>query len=471
MSFIISRVSLSVFKKQIYLVVSLFLLLCNYSHLLAEDKLQLNTGTLSPYTTADQQGFLDLMIKDLFQRIGVDAEVVVYSASARALANANSAKDAGVAMRIKGLEKRFPNLIRVPEKLIDNDFVAYSKDLDVVTDNWQSLKPYRVGYILGWQVFEKNLDKSQTKEKVINPMQLFTQLQSDKVDLVLYERWQGLQLAKNLGIDIKQHQPVLHKNEMYIYMHKKYAHMVTPLSEALVQMKKDGSYQRIIDKTLSPLFVTNKIVLSVIQEMPLNTIGKTILDGAYARLGYKVEYKEYPGKRALIESNSGRNDGELFRKEGMEQFFPNLIRIPVAINEFNGTVVTKNSKIEVAGWNSLKPYKIGVLRGLKFAETGSEGMQRIFGENKRELVELLDKGVIDLFVLDKYSSIAIVKKNKQKGFVMLNPPVESIELFHYVHKSNQELVEKLTTVLLEMKNSGTIDRAVTDFFKNLEQPQ
>jgi polar amino acid transport system substrate-binding protein len=219
----------------------------------AAEKMQFNTGTRAPYTTEDQQGFLDLLIAELFKRVGHEAEVIVYSASARALANANSGIDAGVAMRIKGLEAKYPNLIRVPEKLIDNDFVAYSKGLPLITASWQSLDNYTVGYILGWQVFEKNLPQGVTREKVGDVQQLFSILERGRIELALYERWQGLWRARNEGLTVTLHEPPLAQSEMFIYIHNSYAHLVDRVAEALSEMKRDGSYQAIVAQTLTPL--------------------------------------------------------------------------------------------------------------------------------------------------------------------------------------------------------------------------
>jgi len=40
--------------------------------------------------------------------------------------------------------------------------------------------------------------------------------------------------------------------EMFIYLHKKHHSLVPQLSQALVEMKKDGSYQTLFNKYLMP---------------------------------------------------------------------------------------------------------------------------------------------------------------------------------------------------------------------------
>ena len=213
----------------------------------------LNTSTGAPYATKDHTGFQDLVVDEAFRRIGLKGRVESYEASARALINANDGIDHGVAMRIKGLDKKYPNLVRVPERLVGNDFVAYSTGLDFTTDSWETLLPYVVVYINGWLVFERNLDIEQKKTAVREPRQMFDMLNKGRVDVVLYERWQGLQRAKETGVVVKTHEPPLASVDMFMYVHKNYAHLAPKLAQALRDMKADGTYQAIFDKTLSSL--------------------------------------------------------------------------------------------------------------------------------------------------------------------------------------------------------------------------
>ncbi|NQV45118.1 MAG: transporter substrate-binding domain-containing protein [Rhodospirillales bacterium] len=216
----------------------------------ANNKIVLNTGIRDPFTTQDNQGFIDQLLREVFRRIGVEAEVIVYQTASKSLTNANAGIDDGAALRVKGLESKFPNLIQVPEKLMDNDFVAYSLGLDVVTDDWSSLDQHRIAYINGWQIFQNNLGHHNKTTKTENAQQMIDLLTNDSVDMVLYERWQGLWRASQLGISLTGHEPPLAQREMFMYLHKKHEDIVAPAAKALADMKTDGTYQTIFDKTL-----------------------------------------------------------------------------------------------------------------------------------------------------------------------------------------------------------------------------
>jgi len=219
----------------------------------AGETLVLNTGVRMPYTQQDRSGFLDRLVAELFRRVGLKAEVQVYEASERAMQNANAGIDDGMAMRIKGLEAQYPNLIRVPEKVIDNDFVAYSRRHAFATRNWESLAPYQVAHIIGWKVFENHLGGRKDVTLVRNAGQLFELLRQDRADVILYERWQGLWWARELALDARLLEPPLASQEMFIYLHRRHEPLAGKVAATLAAMKKDGSYKRIFDETLAPL--------------------------------------------------------------------------------------------------------------------------------------------------------------------------------------------------------------------------
>jgi len=219
----------------------------------AAEPLRINTGVGAPYIQSDHKGFLQVLVPEIFRRIGVEAEAVGYEASERAMINANNGVDDGMAMRIKGLEAVYPNLLRVDEKVIDNDFVAYSIRHRFATTGFDSLKPYQVGYIIGWKVFEAPLRAAPSVTLVQDARQLFSLLANDRADVVLFERWQGNWLVREQKLPARLLLPPLVTTEMYMYLHKKHAHLLGRVTEALRAAKADGTYRRIHEQTLPRL--------------------------------------------------------------------------------------------------------------------------------------------------------------------------------------------------------------------------
>ena len=94
--------------------------------LLASHKsvLSINTTTEAPFTTASRNGFLDIVVAEVFKRQGLNYKLVKLPAE-RGLRNVNQGIDDGDLTRIKGLERIYPNLVRVPEKLLYWEFAAF----------------------------------------------------------------------------------------------------------------------------------------------------------------------------------------------------------------------------------------------------------------------------------------------------------------------------------------------------------
>lgn len=221
--------------------------------LLAKETLVLNTGLIFPLSTDEQTGFADVIVKEALARIGFGMESVRLPAE-RALINANAGIDDGELIRIAGLQKTYPNLIQVPEKVMDLEFVVITKHAEFSVTGWDSLKPYSVAIITGWKILENNITETVSLTKVKNVNQLFTMLSKDRVDIIVYSRWTGLGYIKQHHVrGLKILEPPLARVGGYVYLHKKHQRLVPKLAAALRSIKADGNYQRVYQKILAPL--------------------------------------------------------------------------------------------------------------------------------------------------------------------------------------------------------------------------
>ncbi len=142
----------------------------------------------------------------------------------------------------------------------------------------------------------------------------------------------------------------------------------------------------------------------------------------------------------------------------MDKEYKNLIMVPHPVDFGEAMVFTKNKVFPVNGWDSLKPYKIGILRGNKFAEKGTEGMNRLPANTIEQLFEMLDAERADIIVLLRWNGSTTLKKMNLTGIRVLEPPVETMPLYHYLHKKNERLVPKVAAALKEMEKEGLIQK-------------
>jgi len=208
----------------------------------------------------------------------------------------------------------------------------------------------------------------------------------------------------------------------------------------------------------TPLYAAEELIFSAIENSDNTLISGEVITEAYRRIGIEMEIKEYPGTRALHFSNQGKTDGELFRISGINVNHPNLLMVSVPINRLEGVVYAKKTEFQINGWDSLRPYKIGIRRGIKFTQSGSEGMNVQTVPSDESLFEILDQGRVDVIVLARLNGLRAMQKMKLTDTRALEPPVESYPLYHYLHKKNGYLIPKLTAALQEMEKEGLMQK-------------
>ncbi len=234
------------------------LLFISFSHsALSQQTIVLNTAFGSPVSNESQTGFADLAVAEAFRRIGYQLETVRLPAE-RALINANRGIDDGDLVRVAGLQKKYTNLIQVPEPVMIVDMVLFSKNKpSFIVNGWESVASHSLAIISGWKIMEKNFGKLGNKVEIIktdNAEQSFTLLAKDRVDFIAYSNWSGLGYLKAHNItDVKLLSPPLARPEFYVYLHKKHKKIVPRLAAAIKQMKSDGTIRNIFDKILKPL--------------------------------------------------------------------------------------------------------------------------------------------------------------------------------------------------------------------------
>jgi len=202
---------------------------------------------------------------------------------------------------------------------------------------------------------------------------------------------------------------------------------------------------------------------------PITAISEKVVSEAYKRLGIQVRIEKFPAERSIVQANNGKVDGEICRIKGVDATYSNLIMVPVVVNMFEVVVFTKDIKFSVTGWDSLKPYTIGIKIGAKFAEMGTKGMKVEPVASNKQLFLMLDLGRTDLVVASKVTGLYELKQLRIEGIQALVPPLGKKKLYHYVHKKHSSIIPALTKVLQEMEAEGRIEElrqeAITELLK------
>jgi len=218
---------------------------------------------------------------------------------------------------------------------------------------------------------------------------------------------------------------------------------------------------------LFPLSLSaDEFTFSAIKNASFIGYASEVLVEAYGRLGHTVKVLELPAARSIFISNEGAGvDGELFRVSGIETKFQNLVPIPVTLSFSDWVVVSKSNTIKIEGWHSIKSFVVGTRLGVVTTDIGTKGMEPTKVNTNKQLLKMLLSDRVDLIVLSKNNALKHTQGIEHKNLHILQPPIQSVPVYHFVHKKHARLIPKITTILKAMQQQGFISDAYSRYQK------
>lgn len=215
----------------------------------------------------------------------------------------------------------------------------------------------------------------------------------------------------------------------------------------------DNATQKAI-KTINPV-----IKLPQVRPSSKSDCAYKVLTTAYKSIGYDIELVVLTPKKALVESNAGRIDGEVARIAFIEQDYPNLVRVPVTICSMAYKLYSKKS-LKLESYQQLNSLRFGIRKGVLYLEKTFRRFKPKSYNSNRQLIELLLQDRLDVITMSEnvlrrntsLSELAKFRKSKLK--------LPKVPLYHYLHKKNAALLPKITEALKELQQSGFIKEAI-----------
>jgi len=186
------------------------------------------------------------VLREAYRRIGIRMEIK-WLPGVRALHVANDGEVDGAELRVASVSKKFTNLIMVPVPVYESDIVVFTRNEAFPVKGWASLKPYRIGVPGGYTAILDNVRGFNTW--TVKYPQLFRMLDTNRVDIGVVDRFNGLVTIKQLGLKgIRILAPPLETIRFYNFLHKKHKDLVPRITASLQQMKDEGKIRQICDK-------------------------------------------------------------------------------------------------------------------------------------------------------------------------------------------------------------------------------
>jgi len=182
-----------------------------------------------------------------------------------------------------------------------------------------------------------------------------------------------------------------------------------------------------------------------------------IVSTAYEKLGHEVEIKYLPPMRSLVEANAGRVDGELGRMPVIEPNYPNLMRVPVTIVEFDFVAIKlKDTKGFIEHWDNLKERSTTRPLGIRFLDRFAEEYGMDSAPDMESVVSQILNKRVEFGVLLAADAERFIQEYDR--LTISSDILATGKIYHYVHKKNKDLIEPLTKALIEMRDAGEFQR-------------
>ena len=210
------------------------------------------------------------------------------------------------------------------------------------------------------------------------------------------------------------------------------------------------------------------IQVAQLENTPDHILGGMLLEAIYKQAKIPLELVVIPSARALIQSSSGKVDGELQRIYALANAYPSLIRVPTPFTYFEPAVFSRNKNIKVNGWGSLQGLSVGMVRGMKFAELGLKGVsdvQQVTGSD--QLFNMLNAGRVDVIVSARFNGLYHMARVNLLNVKQLEPVLERHELYHYLHEKHNSLVPIIDKAIQAMLESGELAKLRKQFYNEI----
>jgi ABC-type amino acid transport substrate-binding protein len=173
--------------------------------------------------------------------------------------------------------------------------------------------------------------------------------------------------------------------------------------------------------------------------------------------------------RSIEEANDGVIDGDLQRIADAVRLYPNLIRVPTAINRTVVVIYGASPDIASKTREQIIRLKIGYLRGILVLRKLGAGLDATEASSYPALFQMLANGRVDALMISSLGVQARIAANEVPRTLVLWPHQWATEpLYLLLNKRNADLVPRINDALVQMQKGGAIERYYEDALRNLK---
>ena len=218
--------------------------------------------------------------------------------------------------------------------------------------------------------------------------------------------------------------------------------LLLPVQSLAQEMKPDGA----------------RLIFSKIQDDTASEIAANILAKIYSDIGIITEFQEFSAKESLVKSSQGSADGETIRISGLSTKHADLIQLTVPLITIEGRIY---SIIPLPPFDNLKELshlEFGLVKGIILADNKTKSLKRRFASNAHELFDLLVKDQLTIALMNNMTATIELSRHFRNKNIRPRGPVQyKVHLYHYLHKKNAHLVDRVEEAMKRSALTGEIE--------------
>ena len=172
---------------------------------------------------------------------------------------------------------------------------------------------------------------------------------------------------------------------------------------------------------------------------------------AYQNIGLQMQLETRPLERLQLEAARGvLLDGNLAAAATLQQVIPQLIRIPVQVYQLELTAFVRASWLKPTHWADLQMMRVTYMAGMLSVEARLQQHQikaATVALTLEQALQYVAKGRVDVAVLPKAEAEYVLQQMKVQQVQAVQPALELLPMYHYIHQKHQALVGPLTAQL------------------------
>lgn len=194
-------------------------------------------------------------------------------------------------------------------------------------------------------------------------------------------------------------------------------------------------------------------------------IGRIVLPQIYKNIGIEISVTPLPGKRAQNEAAKGTKfHGEIMRIFTYGRDNPNTIRVPTPYYYLETMAFVKvDSTLDIKEARDLRNIRIAKVRGVKHTNNITAGLNNVYDSNTTEkILKQVATGFVDVALTNTIDGKLILNEHGIKNVRPTNTPLATLALYHYIHKDNAHLVDKIDDEIKRLKENGQLAQMIKE---------